>query len=392
MGCCGILCKRARLSQGGFVLTLFGVRGRPPQKDLSMSSTAYVPPKVWTWDAANGGQFASINRPIAGATHDKELPRGKHGFQLYSLATPNGQKVSIMFEELLAAGHAAEYDAWLINIGKGDQFGSGFVAVNPNSKIPALLDLTGPEPVRLFESGSMLVHLADKFGAFLPARGPARTEVMNWLFWQMGSAPFVGGGFGHFFAYAPGKVRISDQPLCDGNQSGNWTCWIGVWPRCPSSRGQDYSIADMAIWPWYGSMVLGRGYANSAEFLDVGIYKNLKRWADAIDARPAVKRGRIVNRNWGDEAEQVPERHGPRISPARRSKRNRFPDRKSCTEFARIPQACQAGLRDIILPPSRGDGVATGDIPKACRETCFRPARRDLSGFRGACPDPNYEV
>ncbi|MFC3181334.1 glutathione-dependent disulfide-bond oxidoreductase [Cypionkella sinensis] len=273
-----------------------------------MSDKAYVPPKVWTWDAANGGQFASINRPIAGATHDKVLPRGKHGFQLYSLATPNGQKVSIMFEELLAAGHAAEYDAWLINISKGDQFGSGFVEVNPNSKIPALLDLTGPEPLRLFESGSMLVHLADKFGAFLPASGPARTEVMNWLFWQMGSAPFVGGGFGHFFAYAPEKFEypINRYAMETKRQ-------LDVLDRrlaeVPFIAGEDYSIADMAIWPWYGSMVLGRSYANSAEFLDVGIYKNLKRWADAIDARPAVKRGRIVNRNWGDEAEQVPERH-----------------------------------------------------------------------------------
>ncbi|WP_054008930.1 glutathione-dependent disulfide-bond oxidoreductase [Cypionkella psychrotolerans] len=275
-----------------------------------MSTMPYVPPKVWTWDAANGGQFANINRPIAGATHDKELPRGKHGFQLYSLATPNGQKVSIMFEELLAAGHAAEYDAWLINIGRGDQFGSGFVGVNPNSKIPALLDLTGPEPLRLFESGSMLVHLADKFGAFLPASGAARTEVMNWLFWQMGSAPFVGGGFGHFFAYAPEKLEypINRYAMETKRQ-------LDVLDRrlteVPFIAGEDYSIADMAIWPWYGSMVLGRSYANSAEFLDVGIYKNLKRWADVIEARPAVKRGRIVNKNWGDEAEQVPERHGP---------------------------------------------------------------------------------
>jgi GST-like protein len=274
-----------------------------------MSSTPYVPPKVWTWDAANGGQFANINRPIAGATHDQTLPKGQHPFQLYSLATPNGQKVSILFEELLEAGHSgAEYDAWLINIGKGEQFGSGFVAVNPNSKIPALMDYSGDTPLRLFESGSILVHLAEKFGAFLPQSGPERTEVMNWLFWQMGSAPFVGGGFGHFFAYAPEKFEypINRYAMETKRQ-------LDVLDRRLAEveyiAGAQYSIADMAIWPWYGAMVLGRSYANSAEFLDVGIYKNLKRWADAIDARPGVKRGRLVNRNWGDAAEQVPERH-----------------------------------------------------------------------------------
>ena len=273
-----------------------------------MSTSPYVPPKVWVWEAANGGEFANINRPIAGATHDKELPRGAHKFQLYSLATPNGQKVSILFEELLQAGFDAEYDAWLINIGKGDQFGSGFVAVNPNSKIPALLDLSGETPLRLFESGSILVHLAEKFGAFLPAQGPERTEVLNWLFWQMGSAPFVGGGFGHFFAYAPEKFEypINRYAMETKRQ-------LDVLDRRLAEveyvAGAAYSIADMAIWPWYGSMVLGRSYANSAEFLDVGIYTNLKRWAEAIDARPGVKRGRLVNRNWGDAAEQVPERH-----------------------------------------------------------------------------------
>lgn len=273
-----------------------------------MSTSPYVPPKVWTWDAANGGQFASINRPVAGATHEQALPSGAHKFQLYSLATPNGQKVSILFEELLEAGFDAEYDAWLINIGKGEQFGSGFVAVNPNSKIPALLDLTGETPLRLFESGSILVHLAEKFGAFLPAKGPERTEVLNWLFWQMGSAPFVGGGFGHFFAYAPEKFEypINRYAMETKRQ-------LDVLDRRLAEveyvAGAEYSIADMAIWPWYGSMVLGRSYANSAEFLDVGIYKNLKRWADALDARPGVKRGRLVNRNWGDAAEQVPERH-----------------------------------------------------------------------------------
>ena len=272
------------------------------------ATTPYVPPKVWTWDKANGGQFASINRPIAGATHDKVLPRGAHGFQLYSLATPNGQKVTILFEELLEAGHkGAEYDAWLIDIGKGDQFGSGFVEVNPNSKIPALLDLTGDQPLRLFESGSMLVHLAEKFGAFLPAAGPARTEVMNWLFWQMGSAPFVGGGFGHFYAYAPEKFEypINRYALEVKRQ-------LDVLDRrlaeVPFVAGQDYSIADMAIWPWYGGLVLGRAY-NAAEFLDVGAYKNLMAWAQKIDARPAVKRGRIVNKAWGEDHEKLADRH-----------------------------------------------------------------------------------
>ena len=273
-----------------------------------MPDTPYVPPKVWTWDAANGGQFASINRPVAGATHDAVLPVGQHKFQLYSLATPNGVKVTVMFEELLEAGHAgAEYDAWLINISKGDQFGSGFVEVNPNSKIPALLDLTGDKPLRLFESGAMLLHLADKFGAFLPATGPARTEVLNWLFWQMGSAPFLGGGFGHFYAYAPEKYEypINRYAMETKRQ-------LDVLDRrlaqVPFVGGQEYSIADMAIWPWYGGVVLGRAY-DAAAFLDVGIYRNVMAWAEKIDARPAVKRGRMVNRNWGPEAEQLPERH-----------------------------------------------------------------------------------
>ena len=273
-----------------------------------MPDTPYIPPKVWTWDAANGGQFASINRPVAGATHDAVLPVGQHKFQLYSLATPNGVKVTVMFEELLEAGHSgAEYDAWLINISKGDQFGSGFVEVNPNSKIPALLDLTGDKPLRLFESGAMLLHLADKFGAFLPATGPARTEVLNWLFWQMGSAPFLGGGFGHFYAYAPEKYEypINRYAMETKRQ-------LDVLDRrlaqVPFVGGQEYSIADMAIWPWYGGVVLGRAY-DAAEFLDVGIYRNVMAWAEKIDARPAVKRGRMVNRNWGPEAEQLPERH-----------------------------------------------------------------------------------
>ena len=272
-----------------------------------MTDPTYTPPKVWTWDKENGGQFASTNRPIAGATHEKELPRGAHALQLYSLATPNGVKVTIMLEELVEAGLLADYDAWMISI-SGDQFGSGFVGVNPNSKIPAMMDYSGDTPVRVFESGSILIHLAEKFGAFLPASGPGRTETLNWLMWQMGSAPFVGGGFGHFFAYAPEKYEypINRYAMETKRQ-------LDVLDRrlaeVPFVAGDDYSIADMAIWPWYGSMALGRSYANSAEFLDVGIYKNLKRWADAIDARPAVKRGRMVNKTWGDEAEQVPNRH-----------------------------------------------------------------------------------
>lgn len=272
-----------------------------------MANPTYIPPKVWTWDKENGGAFASTNRPIAGPTHEQELPRGKHDLQLYSLATPNGQKVTILLEELVEAGLLADYDAWLIAI-SGDQFGSGFVAVNPNSKIPAMMDYSGDTPVRLFESGSILIHLAEKYGAFLPAKGPERTEVLNWLMWQMGSAPFVGGGFGHFFAYAPEKYEypINRYAMETKRQ-------LDVLDRrlaeVPFVAGQAYSIADMAIWPWYGNMVLGRSYANSAEFLDVGIYKNLKRWADVINARPAVKRGRMVNKSWGDEAEQVPNRH-----------------------------------------------------------------------------------
>ncbi|WP_430465058.1 glutathione-dependent disulfide-bond oxidoreductase [Tabrizicola sp.] len=271
-----------------------------------MTDTPYVPPKVWTWDKANGGAFASTNRPIAGATHEQELPRGKHPLQLYSLATPNGVKVTIMLEELVEAGLLPDYDAWLIQI-SGDQFGSGFVGVNPNSKIPAMMDYSGDTPVRLFESGSILIHLAEKFGAFLPGKGPERTETLNWLMWQMGSAPFVGGGFGHFYAYAPEKYEypINRYAMETKRQ-------LDVLDRrlaeVPYVAGQNYSIADMAIWPWYGGLVLGRAY-NAAEFLDVKSYKNVVAWAEKIDARPAVKRGRMVNKNWGDEAEQVPNRH-----------------------------------------------------------------------------------
>jgi GST-like protein len=267
----------------------------------------YVPPKVWTWDKENGGAFASTNRPIAGATHDKELPRGEHPIQLYSLATPNGQKVTIMLEELLAAGHDAEYDAYLINIGKGDQFGSGFVSINPNSKIPAMIDYGPTEPIRLFESASMMLYLADKFDAFLSKDVAKRAETMNWLFWQMGSAPFVGGGFGHFYAYAPEKLEypINRYAMETKRQ-------LDVLDRQLAEHefvsGSDYTIADMAIFPWYGGLVLGRAY-NAAEFLDVGSYKNVVRWAKQVDAREPVKRGRCVNAAGGPEDEHLHERH-----------------------------------------------------------------------------------
>ncbi|MEM7321197.1 MAG: glutathione-dependent disulfide-bond oxidoreductase [Pseudomonadota bacterium] len=272
------------------------------------NQSSYTPPDVWTWDTKNGGEFASINRPIAGPTHDKDSPVGKHPFQLYSLATPNGVKVTVMFEELLAKGHTgAEYDAWLINIGEGDQFGSGFVDANPNSKIPALMDHSGDTPVRVFESGSILVHLADKFGEFLPKVGPERTEVMNWLFWQMGSAPYLGGGFGHFYAYAPEKWQYPiDRFAMETKRQ------LDVLNRQLENNtyiaGETYSIADMAIWAWYGQLVLGRLYG-AGEFLDVESYSHVVRWAKAIDARPAVQRGRMVNRSFGEPHTQLRERH-----------------------------------------------------------------------------------
>ncbi len=272
-----------------------------------MNDASYTPPKVWSWEKPSGGTFAAINRPIAGPTHDKDLPVGKHPFQLYSLATPNGVKVTVMFEELLAAGHAAEYDAWLIRIGEGDQFGSGFVEINPNSKIPAMVDRSGPEPVRVFESGSILLHLAEKFGAFLPASGAGRTEVLNWLFWQMGSAPYLGGGFGHFYAYAPEKWEYPINRFAMEVKRQ-----LDVLDRNLAERefvaGADFSIADMAIWPWYGQLALGRQYG-AGEFLAVEDYANVQRWAKAIDARPAVQRGRMVNRMTGEPAEQLRERH-----------------------------------------------------------------------------------
>jgi GST-like protein len=270
--------------------------------------TAYTPPKVWTWNKENGGQFANINRPVAGPTHEKELPVGRHPLQLYSLATPNGVKVTVMLEELLARGHAgAEYDAWLINIREGDQFGSGFVGVNPNSKIPALVDRSGPTPIRVFESGAILIHLAEKFGAFLPAEPKARAQCLSWLMWQMGSTPYLGGGFGHFYAYAPIKIEyaidrfamevkrqmdVLDRRLAESEYLG----------------GTQYTIADMAVWPWYGALAKGLVY-EAGEFLQVADYKNVQRWTDAIAERPAVKRGRMVNRINGEPASQLHERH-----------------------------------------------------------------------------------
>ena len=273
-----------------------------------MSNDPYTPPAVWTWDRESGGRFANINRPIAGATHDAPLPVGRHPFQLYSLGTPNGVKVTILLEELLAAGHAeAEYDAWLIRIGEGDQFGSGFVAANPNSKIPALVDRRGAEPVRVFESGAILVHLAEAFGAFLPPAGPARAECLSWLFWQMGSAPFLGGGFGHFYAYAPEKLAYPiDRYAMETKRQ------LDVLNRRLAESafvaGADYTIADMAIWPWYGQLAQGALYG-AGDFLAVQGYRNLQRWTEQIAARPAVQRGRMVNRVTGEPSSQLHERH-----------------------------------------------------------------------------------
>ncbi len=272
-------------------------------------ASTYVPPSVWKWNKENGGKFANINRPIAGATHEKELPVGKHPLQLYSLATPNGVKVTVMLEELLALGHSgAEYDAWLINIGDGDQFGSGFVAANPNSKIPALMDHSAATPIRVFESGAILLYLAEKFGAFLPTDLTKRTECLSWLFWQMGSAPYLGGGFGHFYAYAPEKIEycidryamevkrqldVLDRHLCDHQYMA----------------GDEYSIADMAIWPWYGAAVMGKIYNDSATFLEAHTYTHVIRWSKEIAKREAVQRGRMVNRSFGEPEEQLRERH-----------------------------------------------------------------------------------
>jgi GSH-dependent disulfide-bond oxidoreductase len=276
---------------------------------MMMNDTpSYTPPKVWTWDKQNGGAFANINRPIAGPTHDKELPVGRHPLQLYSLATPNGVKVTVMLEELLALGHrGAEYDAWLIRINEGDQFGSGFVAVNPNSKIPALMDRSGPKPIRVFESGAILLYLAEKFGAFLPTAAAERAECLSWLFWQMGSAPYLGGGFGHFYAYAPFKIEYAiDRFAMEVKRQ------LDVLDRrLAESRfvaGDKYTIADMAIWPWYGNLAKGLQYG-AGEFLSVQDYKHVQRWTDEIAERGAVKRGRMVNRAMGEPSSQLRERH-----------------------------------------------------------------------------------
>ena len=271
-------------------------------------ATDYTPPKVWTWDSESGGTWAKINRPIAGATHEKVLPRGQHPLQLYSLGTPNGAKVTIMLEELLALGHSgAEYDAWLIDISKGDQFGSDFVAINPNSKIPALLDYSTTPPTRVFESAAIVMYLAEKFDAFLPKSGAARAECLSWLFWQMGSAPYLGGGFGHFYAYAPTKMEY-----CINRFTMEVKRQLDVLDRNLAERryltGDEYTIADIAVFPWYGVLITGDLY-NAQEFLDVRSYKNVLRWAEDIGARPAVKRGKRVNKTWGPEDQQLAERH-----------------------------------------------------------------------------------
>ena len=271
-------------------------------------SSEYIPPKVWIWNKPSGGTFANINRPVAGPTHEKELPVGRHPLQLYSMGTPNGVKVTVMLEELLALGHhGAEYDAWLIKIGAGDQFSSGFVAVNPNSKIPALLDRSGPKPIRVFESGSILVYLAEKFGAFLPSDAAERAECLSWLFWQMGSAPYLGGGFGHFYAYAPTKIEYAiDRFAMEVKRQ------LDVLDRRLAESaylaGDTYTIADIAVFPWYGGLVKGWAYG-AAEFLSVQDYKNVQRWADALLERPAVQRGRMVNRTSGEPSSQLHERH-----------------------------------------------------------------------------------
>jgi len=282
----------------------------PTVTSMSEDSAPYTPPKVWTWDKESGGRFANINRPVAGATHDKELPAGEHALQLHSLATPNGIKVTVLLEELLELGiEDAEYDAYLVNIGEGDQFGSGFVAINPNSKIPALLDRSTTPPARVFESGAILLYLAEKFGAFIPQDPSARAECLSWLFWQMGSAPYLGGGFGHFYAYAPEKIEY-----CINRYAMEVKRQLDVLNQHLAERrflcGDNYTIADIANYAWYGAVVLHNIY-EAAEFLEVSSYTNVVRWAQEIEARPAVQRGRRVNKAWGPEEQRVPERHGP---------------------------------------------------------------------------------
>jgi len=307
--------RPAAMLEGMFRATLVAARGAcfPDPADernrtMSEDTTPYTPPRKWTWNRNNGGKFAGINRPVAGPTHDKALPVGRHPLQLYSLATPNGVKATVMLEELLELGHAgAEYDAWLIDIYQGEQFGSGFVAINPNSRIPALVDRSAKQPQRVFESGAILLHLAEKFGALLPADSARRSECLSWLFWQVGSAPFLGGGFGHFYAYAPEKLEYPiDRYAMEAKRQ------LDVLDRrlaeSPYIAGGEYSIADIAIWPWYGALVLGRLY-DAATFLQVRDYPHVQRWAQRIDARPAVQRGRMVNRPWGDPAGQLRERH-----------------------------------------------------------------------------------
>jgi GSH-dependent disulfide-bond oxidoreductase len=282
-----------------------------PTTEIPTLPADYVVPRLWAWDKPSGGQFASTNRPIAGPTHDQELPVGEHPLQLYSLGTPNGQKVTIMLEELLAAGHTgAEYDAWYIDIGEGDQFGSGFVELNPNSKIPALLDRSNPaSPRRVFESGSILLYLAEKFDAFLPKDPEARTEALSWLFWQMGSAPFLGGGFGHFFVYAPVKIEYAiDRYAMETKRQ--YDVLDRHFADHRFAAGDEYSIADMAIWPWYGAVALGQGYAGASEFLALRDYKNVMRWTEEVGARPAVRRGRRVNRKVENDPTFIRERHG----------------------------------------------------------------------------------
>jgi len=276
--------------------------------DIPSLPPSYVPPAIWKWEQPSGGTFASINRPVAGATHEKTLPVGRHPLQLYSLGTPNGQKVTILLEELLALGHKdAEYDAWLVKINDGEQFGSGFVEVNPNSKIPALMDRSGAEPVRVFESGAILLHLAERFGAFIPRDPAQRAECLSWLFWQVGSAPYLGGGFGHFYAYAPIKIEYAINRFAMESKRQ-----LDVLDRrlavTPYLAGEEYTIADIAVWPWYGALAQGRVYG-AGEFLQVHEYTHVRRWADVIGARPAVRRGRIVNRTFGEPSEQLAERH-----------------------------------------------------------------------------------